>query len=170
MSSPTPILPERVLNMLCRSAVGIMFFILVGVVMLQVVTRTLDLHAPVWTEELSRYLLLYMTAFGLGLSLMTGDLVNVDLVQEIVPENVSWWMRLVSAIATAVIGIVMIYPAWRFTQIGAFQLSPTLRWPMSVMHASILVLSITLCLFGLLRAFAMVTGQSDGRPVPEELE
>lgn len=157
--------------MLCKSAVGLVFFVLIFVVMMQVTTRSLGLYSPVWTEELSRYLLLYMTAFGIGLSLMTGDLVNVDLVQESVSERASWWLRFISALATALLGLVMIYPAWRFTQIGAFQFSPTLRWPMSIMHASVFILSIILCLFGLLRVFAMATGQSDGRPqMPEEMQ
>jgi TRAP-type C4-dicarboxylate transport system permease small subunit len=169
MSSPN--LPERILSTLCRTAVGLAFFVLIAVVMMQITTRTLGLYSPVWTEELARYLLLYITAFGIGLSLMTGDLVNVDLVQEALPERFSWWFRLVSALATAVLGLVMIYPAWRFTQIGAFQSSPTLRWPMSVMHASVLVLSVTLSLFGLLRVFAMATGKSDGRTqMPEEMQ
>ena len=171
MPSPNPNLLERILSTVCRTAVGLAFFVLIAVVMMQVTTRSLGLYSPVWTEELSRYLLLYITAFGIGLSLMTGDLVNVDLVQESVPESLAWWLRLMSAVATAILGLMMIYPAWRFTQIGAFQLSPTLRWPMSVMHASVFVLSIMLSLFGLLRAFAMMTGQSDGRPqLPEEMQ
>ncbi|MBS9722080.1 TRAP transporter small permease [Tianweitania sp. BSSL-BM11] len=157
-------LPERVLVALCRTAIGLAFLVLIAVVLMQVTTRTLGLYSPVWTEEMARYLLLYMTAFGIGLSLMTGDLVNVDLVQEMMPESVSWWMRLVSAIATALLGAVMIYPAWRFTQIGTFQMSPTLRWPMSFVHASVFVLALTLLLFGLLRVVAMITGKSDGRP------
>ncbi|RDW13560.1 TRAP transporter small permease [Paracoccus thiocyanatus] len=147
-----------------RFVVGLAFFVLIAVVTLQIVTRTFGLPSPVWTEELSRYLLLYLTAFGIGLSLMTGELVNVDLVQEIVPPRAAWWMRLVAALCTAGLGLVMIWPAWKFTRIGAFQQSPSLRWPMDIIHASVLVLSVLLFLFALLRVIGMIAGTDDGRP------
>lgn len=155
---------QRALALVCRSAVGLAFFVLIVVVMIQITTRTFGLPSPVWTEELSRYLLLYLVAFGVGLSLMTGELVNVDLLQETVPEKAAWVMRLLAAGFTAVLGAVMIWPAWRFTKIGAFQQSPSLRWPMDMIHASVLVLSVLLCLFALLRVISMLAGVDDGRP------
>ncbi len=155
---------QRVLALICRSAVGLSFFALIAVVMTQITTRTFGLPSPVWTEELSRYLLLYLVAFGVGLSLVTGELVNVDLLQETVSEKTAWVMRLLAAAFTAVLGAVMIWPAWAFTKIGAFQQSPSLRWPMDIIHASVLVLSVLLCLFALLRVIAMLAGVDDGRP------
>jgi len=157
-------LMQRILAAICRFAVGIAFFVLIAVVTLQITTRTFGLPSPVWTEELSRYLLLYMTAFGIGLSLMTGELVNVDLLQETVSESKAWWMRLIAAVCTAALGAVMVWPAWKFTQIGAFQRAPSLRWPMDIIHASVLVLSVLLCLFALLRVIGMIAGTDDGRP------
>lgn len=155
---------QRMLALVCRSAVGLAFFVLIAVVMTQITTRSFGLPSPVWTEELSRYLLLYLVAFGVGLSLITGELVNVDLLQETVSEKAAWTMRLLAAGFTAVLGGVMIYPAWRFTKIGAFQQSPSLRWPMDIIHASVLVLSVLLCLFALLRVIAMLMGVDNGRP------
>ena len=153
-----------------RFVVGLAFFVLIAVVTLQIVTRTFGLPSPVWTEELSRYLLLYMTAFGIGLSLVTGELVNVDMLQEAVTEKAAWWMRLFAAVATAVLGAAMIFPAWRFTQIGAFQRAPSLRWTMDYIHASVLFLSILLFMFALLRVVGMLAGTEDGRPQrPEEV-
>ncbi|TKT69929.1 TRAP transporter small permease subunit [Aquamicrobium sp. LC103] len=160
----------RLLTAVSRVAVGLSFFLLIVVVTIQIVTRTFDLYSPVWTEEASRYLLLYMTAFGVGLSLVTGELVNVDLLQEAVSERIAWWMRLLSAALTAVIGAAMIFPAWKFTQIGAFQRAPSLRWSMDYIHASVLFLSILLFVFALVRVIGMLAGTDDGRPQrPEEI-
>jgi len=158
----------RGLAAVCRVAIGSAFFALIVVVSLQIFTRTFGLPSPVWTEELSRYLLLYMVAFGAGLSLMTGELVNVDLLQETVSESRAWWMRLFAAICTAAMGAVMIWPAWKFTKIGAMQRSPSLRWSMDIIHASVLVLAVLLFLFALLRVIGMIAGTDDGRPTPAE--
>lgn len=155
---------NRLLTIFCKTIVGLSFFALIVVVMIQIVTRTFGLPSPVWTEELSRYLLLYMTAFGIGLSLVTGELVNVDILQEAVSEHVAWWMRLFAAAFTAVLCAVMILPAWKFTAIGSFQRSPSLRWTMDYIHASVLFLAIFLCFFAAFRVIGMLAGTDDGRP------
>jgi len=161
---------NKLLSLISRTAAGIFFLTLIIVVTIQIVTRTFDWYALLWTEELSRYLVLYMTAFGIGLSLMTGELVNVDMLQEAVGERRAWWMRLFAHAATATLAAAMLWPAWRFTQIGAFQRSPSLQWPMHLIHASVFLLALALFLFALLRVIGMLAGSDDGRPQrPEEV-
>jgi TRAP-type transport system small permease protein len=151
------------LSLACRVALGTVFAVLIATVAIQVFTRTFSASSPIWTEELSRFALLYMAALGVGLSYRSGDLVNVDILQEAVSERKAWWMRFVSAIATAGLALLMIAPAWRFTTIGAMQTSPSLRLSMDLVHASVLVLAITLFAFALLRVVGMVAGIDDGR-------
>ncbi len=154
----------RVVTLASRTVLGLTFFALIVVVTIQITTRTFGLPSPVWTEELSRVLLLYMVAFGIGLSLMTGEFVAVDLVQEAVPERVAWWMRLLASASTAGLAAVMIWPAWRFVSIGALQRSPSLRITMDTVHASVVVLSVLLFLFAAMRVVGMLAGTDDGRP------
>lgn len=153
---------------ICRLAVGLGFAALIAVVSIQIATRTFGFPSPIWTEELSRYLLLYIVAFGVGLSFVTGEFVNVDLLQEAMSERVAWWMRLASAGVTALLSGVMIWPAWRFTVIGSMQSSPSLRVSMDFIHASVLALSILLCAFAVLRIIGMLAGTDSGRPTFSE--
>ena len=151
-----------------RAVVGIAFAVLSASVIIQVLGRTVLQSSPVWTEELTRFSLLYLAAFGAGLSYRTGDLVNVDIVCEALPGRWPWILRLVSAIATAALCAILIWAAWRFTAIGAMQTSPALGWRMDFLHGSILVLLLSLLVFSLLRVVRMLTGASDGKPVPPE--
>ena len=151
-----------------RAVVGIAFAVLSASVIIQVLGRTVLQSSPVWTEELTRFALLYLAAFGAGLSYRTGDLVNVDIVCEALPGRWPWMLRLVSAIATAALCAILIWAAWRFTAIGAMQTSPALGWRMDFLHGSILVLLLSLLVFSLLRVVRMLTGASDGKPVPPE--
>jgi TRAP-type transport system small permease protein len=153
---------------LSRAVVGIAFAVLSASVIIQVVSRTLLESSPIWTEELTRFALLYLAAFGAGLSYRTGDLVNVDIVCEALPGRWPRTLRLVSAVATAVLCAALVYPAWRFTSIGAMQTSPALGWRMDFLHASILILLVSLLVFSLLRVVRMLTGTSDGRPIASE--
>ena len=79
----------RLLIAFCRVGVGLSFVVLLAAVLIQVAGRTLG-SSPVWTEELTRFALLYLTAFGVGLSFRSGDLVNVDVVCESLPGNWPW--------------------------------------------------------------------------------
>jgi TRAP-type transport system small permease protein len=149
---------------LFRLAVGLAFAVLIFAVLVQVLGRSVFASSPVWTEELTRFALLYLTAFGVGLSYRTGDLVNVDVISEALPGRLPFLLRLLAALATAGLCAALILPAWRYTVIGGLQTSPALGWKMSYIHASMLVLIGCLLLFALMRALAMLTGRGDGRP------
>ena len=147
-----------------RAATGIAFAVLGAAVIVQVLGRTVLTSAPVWTEELSRFALLYVAACGAGLSLRSGDLVNVDIISESLPGHWPRRLRFVSAAATAILCAALIMPAWKYTSIGVMQTSPALGWRMDFMHASMLVLLTSLMLFAASRAIAILLGLSDGLP------
>ncbi|MCT8997540.1 TRAP transporter small permease [Chelativorans intermedius] len=151
----------------CRLAAGLSFAVLILAVLVQVLGRSVFASSPVWTEELTRFALLYLAAFAAGLSYRSGDLVNVDIICESLPGRLPVILRFVSALATAALCAALVLPAWHFTVIGNLQTSPALGWKMSFIHASVLVLLVLLLVFALLRAVAMLRGASDGRPVAD---
>ncbi len=157
-----------VLIAVARFAVGVAFFVLCAAVLIQVLGRSVFNASPVWTEELTRFALLYLAAFGVGLSYRSGDLVNVDLVCESLPGRLPWLLRLVSAAATALLCAVLLWPAWRYTSIGAMQTSPALTWRMDFIHASVLILLLSLLAFAVLRVYRMLFAGSDGRALSAE--
>lgn len=150
---------------IARAATGIAFLVMIVAVLVQVLGRSVIGDSPVWTEELTRFALLYLAAFGAGLSFRTGDLVNVDLVCETLPGRWPRALRFLSALLTAVLCLVLLLPAWTYTSIGRLQTSPALAWRMDFIHASIFVCLLSLFLFASARVFAMLTGRSDGLPV-----
>lgn len=149
---------------LCRFLTGAAFFTLMVAVMVQVLGRSVFNASPVWTEELSRFALLFLTAFGAGLAFRSGDLVNVDLISEALPGRWPWRMRLFGALATAGLCAALIAPAWRYTMVGARQTSPALGWRMDYIHVAVLILLAGLMVFALLRAVSMLLRRSDGHP------
>lgn len=148
---------------LLRIGTGISFLVLIIAVAIQVSARNFG-TSPVWTEELARYALLYLAGFGTGLALLTGDLVNVDLVSESLPGRFPWLLRLISALLVLPFCLLLVLPAWKFTSIGAMQTSPAMGVPMNYVHGSILLLLVVLAFAALARCIEMLTGASDGRP------
>ncbi|WP_424931234.1 TRAP transporter small permease [Amaricoccus macauensis] len=152
---------------LARLGTGLSFAVLIAAVLMQVVGRLTN-SAPVWTEELTRYALLFTVAFGAGLSFRTGDLVNVDVVSESLPGRLPWMLRFLGAIATAGLALFLLPHAWKYVSIGRMQTSPALGLRMDAVHFTIWLMLALIALFAVLRVVGMLTGSEDGRPVLRE--
>lgn len=153
---------------LCRIGAALSFLVLIAAVTVQVVSRTAIGGSPVWTEELTRFALLFLIAFGVGPAFRNGELVGVDVLSESAPGRWPWRLRLLCALATAGICAALIRPAWRFSSIGAFQTAPTLGVSMFWIHASVLLLIGAIGVFALMRVIGMLIGADDGRPESRE--
>lgn len=156
---------DRLIQMvifLARMGAGLAFAILISAVLIQVVGR-LTGNAAVWTEELTRFAMLFLIAFGAGLAFRSGDLVNVDVICESLPGRLPWLLRLLSAIATAGLALYLIAPAWHYVSIGRMQTSPALGLRMDLVHLTVLLLLAGLALFSVLRILGMLSGAEDGK-------
>ncbi len=147
-----------------RAATGLAFLVLMGAVLIQVFGRTFIGSSPVWTEELARFALLYLAGFGAGLAILSGDLVNVDLIAESLPDPMPFVLRMFAACTTFAFAALLIGPAWRYVSIGFRQTSPALGVRMDYIHFSVMALLLTLALFAALRVLGMILGTTDGLP------
>jgi TRAP-type C4-dicarboxylate transport system permease small subunit len=159
----------QTITLLARLGAGLAFAILMAAVLVQVVGR-LTGSSPVWTEELTRYALLYMVAFGAGLAFRTGDLVNVDVISEALPGRLPWLLRLFAALSTAGLAVFLLPHAWRYVAIGKMQTAPALGIRMDFVHFTVWLMLLGLALFGLVRIIGMLGGLEDGLPEKPEDE
>ncbi len=154
--------------LLAKLGAGLAFAVLMGAVLIQVVGR-LTGYSPVWSEELTRYALLYMVAFGAGVAFRTGDLVNVDVISESLPQPLPWILRLLAALATGGLALYLLPHAWKFVAIGKMQTAPALGIRMTNVHLTVWLMLAGLAIFAVLRVIGMLTGTDDGKPQrPEE--
>lgn len=151
--------------LVCRLGALAAFMVLAGAVVAQILGRTILPYAPAFTEELTRFALLWMIACAAGLSLRSGELVNVDILTTPLPRPIRRAFRLLcSAIIIALCGILL-QPAWLFTSIGARQTSPAMGWPMIWFNASVFILLVTLMIFAVVKAIEILAGCDDHAPV-----
>ncbi len=153
----------KIIVWLCRLGLGFSFAILIVTVLIQVIGRTVG-FSPVWTEELTRFALLYLAAFGAGLALRSGDLVNVDVICEVLPGRAPWTLRLFAAGVTATLALYLLPAGWKYVSIGHMQTSPALGLQMSWAHFSVFLLLALLVVFAALRIVGMLARLDDGLP------
>ena len=139
------------LEQLIKAAIFLVFAFMIVAVVVQVFGRTFMAQPPLWTEEASRVTLLYIVGLGVGASVLTGDLVNVDLALMLMPKSVRRFCELVSAALVSLFGFFLVPGAWEFTVSGAMQTSPTLETPMQYIFGSMLIFAVLLGIFGLVK-------------------
>ncbi|WP_265519131.1 TRAP transporter small permease [Nitratireductor luteus] len=69
------------------SAAAIIFIVLLGVMLLQVVGRTGYFNPPIWTEELSRWLWVWMAFIGIAEVERTDTHLRMDIIPEMMART-----------------------------------------------------------------------------------
>nr|WP_163502291.1 TRAP transporter small permease [Halomonas socia] len=126
-------------------------------VLLQISGRLFLPFSLAWTEELSRYLFIYMVALSAGVVLRRNRNVNVELFHHLLGPRARAGYQLVGCLLIGGFALIALPYAWQYAQNGAWQTSPTLRVPMLyiffstvVMFALLLGYSALGCIEGLI--------------------
>ena len=88
---------DHVVNTILRWIVMIMLSVMSVVVFAQVVFRIVHLSIP-WSEELSKYLLIWSTFMGAALCVRKGSLVGLEFLQSALPERGQKALKIVLSI------------------------------------------------------------------------
>ncbi len=132
---------------LCLGLTVVLFLGLIAAVLLQVFARYALASTPVWTEELARFLLIYMVAFACGLAARHRELVNVDLLINLLPTRLRLLLLLLLDAVVIAFCAVFFVNALDYVGFSAMQNATTLPIPMSWITTAILIIAANLVLF-----------------------
>ena len=114
----------------------IMLAVMVIVVFSQVVFRFLHLSIP-WSEELSKYLMIWCAFLGSALCARKGSLIGLEFINAFVPQKGKQVLRFLIFISTAAFLILLIYIGFITCGKVWMQSTPVLKLPMGLMYAAI---------------------------------
>ncbi len=106
------------------------------IVFANVSLRYLTNFSITWSEEVARYLMIWMTFLGAGLTLRYGGHVAITNLQEILPARMQRLARILIAALLVVFLLVMIRMGHDYLMRGRFQLTPATRIPFSYIYAA----------------------------------
>ena len=99
---------------------------LATVVMIQITTRYLPIKSPGWTEELSRYLFIYMVMLAGAAVIFSDKHIKLDLFHDKLPEQVKLVYNIICHLIIAIFCIMLISYAWDYSLNGGRESSPTM--------------------------------------------
>ena len=114
-------------------------------VLIQIISRTFLPKTPSWTEELARYLFIYMVAFGSSVAVHKKEFVAVDLIIDFLPKIIRKLIELVINIVLLLfVTFVLLKSVLSFAILEYRMVSTAMQVPMQYIYFSMIIL------FGLL--------------------
>lgn len=119
--------------------------------LLQVFTRFVLNDSLTWTEELARFLFMWVSFLGGALCVKNWTHARITVVADFVPHKIQTAFRIISYIIIVVCCYVMVTQGFSLIATVSAQKSPMLRIPMSVFYGACPVGSIFMGLYAILK-------------------
>uniref|UniRef100_UPI003FEEEA6D TRAP transporter small permease n=1 Tax=Candidatus Ventrimonas sp. TaxID=3048889 RepID=UPI003FEEEA6D len=132
---------DKIINKILQAAVVIMLSVMSIVVFAQVVFRIVHMSIP-WSEELSKYLLIWSTFLGSALCIRRNSLVGLEFfLNSMSKKNQKILQTLLNLIVCVILLFLIRVGFWAVRQVW-FQITPVLKQSMGLMYAAIPVGSV----------------------------
>lgn len=146
---------NNLLTKVCNWAVFTSFLLIILTVLFQISARYLLPRVPSWTEELSRYLFVFMVVFSAPSMILGNRHIKLDLLKS--GKSAKWDILLKTSrqLIIFIFCILMVKYSWFYMEIGSRQNSPGLNLKMSWIYSSSLIFFI---LTGIGSFFLVING------------
>lgn len=149
------------------SAVFALSLVMFLVVFAQVIFRYLLKHPLPWSEELARYLMVWVACLAAAEAYREKKHVGVSLVVGLLPAGAQGWAERLVHLAVLALMAVIVYQGARLSWLLRDQLSPALEIPMSWPYLAVPVGGLIVGLHaaaGLVQGWGPPPPAAEGRP------
>lgn len=151
---------ERGLDAIIQPVVFAGMVALIGVITLQVVSRVL-FSAVGWTEEVARFLLVWITFLAATLAFQRGRHIAVTFAADALPGRLRQVSRIVATLFVIAFMVALVVIGYRYMQVQSFQKSSSLRLSMSYVYAVIPISAAIMAWYALVDLVALLLGGED---------
>jgi TRAP-type C4-dicarboxylate transport system permease small subunit len=142
---------DRILLRCNRWLVIVILAAMALMVFANVALRFLTDHSILWVEEVSRYLMIWLTFLGAGLVLRYGGHIGIDALQEAIPGRAAAIRAVIFVLLLGFFGF-MVWIGTRYATLTWAQTTPVLEIPVGFVYAAMPVGFLLLILHLLLMA------------------
>lgn len=137
---------EQMIGFLLKPIIVLGMLCLIGVITLQIISRVFFNAVP-WTEEVARFLLIWITFLGAALAFQQGRHIAVSFVVDALPPKINRLARMMASLAIILFMGALVVIGYEYMQVQSFQRSPSLRWSMSYIYAVMPISAALMCYY-----------------------
>ena len=124
---------DRLLIRLNRWVVILILAAMAVMVFANVALRFLTDHSILWVEEVSRYLMIWLTFLAAGLVLRYGGHIGIDTLQNALPRHAAWIRVAIFALMLIFFG-TMLWLGVRYSMVTWGQTTPVMQIPIGAVY------------------------------------
>ncbi|CAO1669350.1 TRAP transporter small permease protein [Halomonas sp. NYA30] len=159
---------ERGLDAIIQPVVFAGMAALIGVITLQIVSRVL-FTAVGWTEEVARFLLVWITFLAGTLAFQRGRHIAVTFVVDALPGRLRQIARIAGLLIVLAFMITLIVIGYRYMQVQSFQKSASLRLSMTYVYAVMPICAAIMAWYALVDIIELLLGDETDHAQEEPL-
>lgn len=125
------------INKVLKWLLALMLAVTFATLCLQVFSRFVFQIPVTWTEELSRYLMIWIAFIGASLAVRHQQLIRIEVILSFLPRGMQVAVQLAAALVTLVFCAVVFYYGLELIEVVKIQTSPALHVPMSIPYSAI---------------------------------
>ncbi len=120
-----------------KKVVGIMMMFMVAIMCYQVVLRYAFQNSNIWSEEVTRYLFVYVSLLGSFIAIRRNSHLKVDFFVDLLKGNFKRYFTIITDIAVILFIIYLIPLSFNLCLSTMKNISPGLKMPMGYAYAAI---------------------------------
>lgn len=149
---------DRALAAILKPVVALGMAALIFVITAQIVSRVF-FTAFSWTEEVARFLLIWLTFLGAALAWQQGRHIAVKVLVELLPPSLRYVVQIGALAVVCGFALALAWLGWSFMEVSAFQRSPSLRLRMAHVYVVIPVAAGLIAWFSLTDLLRLALGR-----------
>lgn len=137
---------ERYLVQANRWLLIVLLAVMVAIVFANVVMRYLLGASVIWSEEVARHLMIWLTFLGSGLALRSGAQIGIETLQDALPLRHAQALRVLIVLGMAALFVALAWYGADYAWRARFQMAAALEIPMSWIYLGMPVGCVLLAL------------------------
>lgn len=125
---------------------GIFLVIMVVIIFMQIVSRLLIQSSFPWTEELARYLMIWLTFLGAAFSFQYGAHIGVEILTSTLPKKVAAFFQVIVALLCIFLFSLLVVKGYELVGKSTMQTSPAMSIPMNYVYMIIPISGVLMIL------------------------
>src|SRR5699024_371587 len=118
--------------------------IMVAIIFVQIVSRVLVQSSFPWTEELARFLMIWVTFLGAAFSFQHGAHIGISMLTNKLPKKLNGIIQLLIGLLCTILFDVLFIQVLELVDKSASQTSPAMRLPLNYVYLLIPISAILL--------------------------
>ncbi len=125
----------------------------------QVIGRYVFNDTPTWAEALAMLLVLFVTAFGLGVGVRDAGHIGLESLVMLLPEKWQHRVEILIHVLVGIFGVLMVQGGWLWATAKWNEKKPMLPVPDGIDYVPVVIAGVLIVLFSIEHVIALVRGE-----------